>query len=305
MWSLPEWNAETHGTSLVVVVGGEVVHEWYADGLGPRTLFLGASMTKSVLTMLVGMAARAGRLSPDSPVDELVPALRGTGYAGCTLRDVLTMTTGVDWVEDHRDPESKASRLLMAFGAATGDSRALLTEVGPGVPPGTRFAYNTADSQVLDWARESATGTGFPDALEALWTALGCEVDAFVALDAPDGVAMAGGGVAACTRDWARAALLLREGSALRRAGRRPGVGSGGLGPVPAVPRARPAAQQHDQPCRVRLGVVAAGRRGETRHRGRQPRAVRLPRPRPRTSWSSRPATGPTTTGSSTASCAT
>src|SRR4051794_39033906 len=53
MWTLQEWLAETHSTSLVVVAGGRVVHEWYADGLGPETLFLGASMTKSVLTLLL------------------------------------------------------------------------------------------------------------------------------------------------------------------------------------------------------------------------------------------------------------
>ncbi|MDX6323826.1 MAG: hypothetical protein QOK15_180 [Nocardioidaceae bacterium] len=214
LWSLPEWNDETHGTSLVVLVGGEVVHEWYAEGLGPETLFLGASATKSVLTLLVGQAVRAGALGLDSGVAELVPALKGSGYAGCTLRDLLTMTTGVDWVEDHRDPTSKASRLLATFGAASGDSRRLLTEVGAAVPPGTRFVYNTADSQVLDWLREAATGVAYPDALEALWASLGCERDAFVALDAPGGVAMAGGGLAACARDWSRAALLLRDGSA-------------------------------------------------------------------------------------------
>jgi CubicO group peptidase (beta-lactamase class C family) len=47
---------------------------------------------------------------------------------------------------------------------------------------------------------------------------LGCEQDAFVALDAPQehgGVALAGGGLAASARDWARVALLLRDGTAL------------------------------------------------------------------------------------------
>jgi CubicO group peptidase (beta-lactamase class C family) len=151
----------------------------------------------------------------DSPVADLVPDLKGSGYDGCTVGDVLTMTTGVDWVEDHRDPDSQASRLLAAFGSATGRSRQLLTEVPPGVPPGTRWAYNTGDSQVLDWLREAATGVPFRRALETLWAALGCECDAFVALDAPDGVALAGGGLAACARDWARVALLLRDGAAL------------------------------------------------------------------------------------------
>jgi CubicO group peptidase (beta-lactamase class C family) len=213
MWTLPEWNAVTHGTSLVVVSAGRVVHEWYADGLGPRTLFLGASATKSVLTLLVGQAVRAGALAVDSPVTDLVPDLKGSGYDGCTVRHVLTMTTGVDWVEDHRDPTSAASRLIAAFTGATGGSRRLLTEVRPAVEPGTRFVYSTGDSQVLDWVRESATGVPFADALQDLWAVLGCEQDAFVATDGPEGVALAGGGLAASARDWARAALLLRDGS--------------------------------------------------------------------------------------------
>jgi CubicO group peptidase (beta-lactamase class C family) len=85
--------------------------------------------------------------------------------------------------------------------------------VRPDVPPGTRYAYNTADSQVLDWIRESATGVPFAAALADLWAVLGCETEAFVALDAPEGVAMAGGGLAASARDWARVASLLTDRS--------------------------------------------------------------------------------------------
>src|SRR4051812_17679816 len=85
MWTMAEWLAETHGTSLVVVADGVVVHEWYAEGLGPETLFLGASMTKSVLTLLVGSAVRQAALSLDSLVVDLVPELKGSGYDGCTV----------------------------------------------------------------------------------------------------------------------------------------------------------------------------------------------------------------------------
>jgi len=54
---LSEWLDETSSTSLVVVADGAVVHEWYAEGHGPDTLFLGASMTKSVLAHVVGLQA--------------------------------------------------------------------------------------------------------------------------------------------------------------------------------------------------------------------------------------------------------
>ena len=207
---LEEWLRETTSTSLLVVRGGRVVHEWYADGLGPDTSFLGASMTKSVLAHLVGRAVRAGALAPADPVTAHIPELAGSGYAGTTVLDLLTMTSGVAWVEDHRDPGSLASQLLDRF-ATGGDSRELLGRVGPDAVPGTRFGYCTADSQVLDWVRERATGLSYVDDVARLWRELGCTHAAVVAVDG-SGVALAGGALAATTRDWAKVALLAVAG---------------------------------------------------------------------------------------------
>jgi CubicO group peptidase (beta-lactamase class C family) len=200
------FHAETATSAFQVLVDGVLVHAWYADGLGPRDLHLGASATKSVLIHLVG---RAG-LDLDAPVDAYVSEL--PGYRGVPVRDVARMTSGVDWVEDHRDPDGPATALVRAF-ATGGASRSLLTRVGARYPPGTHHTYCTADSQVLDWVRERATGIAFPDALAELWRDLGCTEDAMVAVDG-DGVALAGGGVAAAAGDWARIGLLQVDGAA-------------------------------------------------------------------------------------------
>lgn len=212
MRGVDEWVEETRTTSLLVLDRGTVVLEWYAAALGPRTRFLGASMSKSVLAHLVGRAVTAGDLELDDRVCAHVPELGGTGYDGTRVVDVLTMTSGVDWVEDHRDPDSLASRLLGCF-ADGGDSRALLGAVRRGVAPGTRYAYCTADSQVLDWVRERATGRAFAEDLAQLWAGLGCSDDAVVGVDGL-GVALAGGALAATARDWARVALLAVDGTA-------------------------------------------------------------------------------------------
>jgi CubicO group peptidase (beta-lactamase class C family) len=198
---LDEFHTRTATTAFQVLVDGVLVHSWYADGLGPQDLFLGASATKSVLAHLVGAAG----MDLDAPVEAYVPELAASGYRGVPVRDVARMTSGVDWVEDHRDPEGPATALVGAF-AAGGSSRTLLARVRPRHPPGARFAYCTADSQVLDWVRERATGVGFRDALGELWRRLGCTDDAMVAVDG-DGVALAGGGVAAAAGDWARIGL--------------------------------------------------------------------------------------------------
>ena len=192
------------------------------------------------------------------------------------------MTTGVDWVEDHRDPDSLASRLLGCFatGAQAGDqSRALLRSVRPGVPPGTRFGYCTADSQVLDWVRERATGLSYADDVARLWQALGCTRDAYVAVDGT-GVALAGGALAATARDWARVAHLAVDGCSDRgRAAARRRLGRGRRPADVPVPRRRPAAQQHHHARRLRLPLVADGRRGPPGDRRREPRPVRVRRP--------------------------
>lgn len=213
---LPGFLAATSTTSLLVVVGGTVVHEVYADGLGPTDLFLGASMTKAVLACLVGRAVDAGLLELDRPVVEHVPELASSGYAGVSVRQVAAMTSGLDWLEDHRDPTSWASRLRGVFETGAGGSRDLLRRLAGRHLPGSRYAYCTADSQVLDWVRERATQTDFVTAVTALWRDLGATDDAAVGLDAAPaagGVAMAGGSLAATTRDWARVGLLQAGGA--------------------------------------------------------------------------------------------
>ena len=59
--------------------------------------------------------------------------------------------------------------------------------------------------------RERATGLSYPDDVARLWGALGCTRDANVAVDGT-GVALAGGGLAATARDWARVARVAVDG---------------------------------------------------------------------------------------------
>lgn len=200
---LDDFLATTTTTSLVVVVDGELVTERYFRGHTAATPVLGHSATKSVLALLVG----ASDLNEDDPARRWVPELDGTAYAEVTVRHLLSMTSGVGWVEDHRDPDRLASRL-----SRSGPVRDLLREVPAGRPPGTAFTYCTADSLVLDWVRERATGLDFTTHLGELWDAVGAEHPATVGLDGPGGVARAGGALAATPRDWARLGWLQIDG---------------------------------------------------------------------------------------------
>ena len=195
-WSLAEFHVETASTSLLVLVHGELVHQWYREGLGPADVFLGASATKSLLSHLVGVAVRAGALELADLVGEHVPELAGSGYGRVPVGALVTMTSGVDWVEDHRDPVGPATALVSAFA----DGHLVAGGAGPGRHPLPRRAPASSTAPPI---RRCWTGCGsgppampFPEALQQLWAELGATADAAVAVDG-DGVALAGGGVAA------------------------------------------------------------------------------------------------------------
>jgi CubicO group peptidase (beta-lactamase class C family) len=214
---VPEFLEVTSATSLVVVVEGQLVHEWYAAGVTPNDRLLGNSATKSALALVTGIAVGSGRLSDlDAPVRDHVPELAGSGYADVTVRQLLTMTTGVGWAEDYHDPESPASRMIGRWRDGVGGIRGLISEIPAGDPPGTRYAYCSPDSMVLDWVRERATGQTFAEALAEVWRAVGAERPAIVGLDGPaeqGGVAMAAAALAVTARDWARIGWLQVDGT--------------------------------------------------------------------------------------------
>jgi CubicO group peptidase (beta-lactamase class C family) len=213
---LEQFLALTSATSCLVVVDGVLVHEWYAVGVAAADRLLGNSATKSALALLSGVAVTRGLLDVDSAVVDHVPELEEGGYRRVTVRQLLTMTTAVGWVEDYHDPDSPASRMIGRWRQGSGGIREQLAGIPDGDEPGTRYAYCSPDSMVLDWVRERATGQTFTEALREVWSVVGAEHPAVVGLDAaPEqgGVAMAAAALAVSARDWARIGWLQVDGT--------------------------------------------------------------------------------------------
>src|SRR5262249_57226282 len=134
---LDEFLAVTVSTALVVVVDGVLVHERYFHGTRAGDRLLGFSATKSALALAVGQAVDDGRLPGlDTPVTGLVPELGSGGYAGVSLRQLLTMTSGGGGREGYHDPDSPASRLLRRGRDGAGGPRGALVGMPAGRRPG-------------------------------------------------------------------------------------------------------------------------------------------------------------------------
>lgn len=206
--------------ALLVVLGGRLVLERYAEGFGPESRFRSWSMAKSVTQALTGILVRQGQLALDDPAP--VPAWRAEGdpRGALTLRHLLTMTSGLDNADDagssdgdDSGPQSFVARLL--FGDLSADTARAAEQVALVHAPGTHWAYSTATSQIVSAivAREVGGGReGFRAfAMRELATPLGA-TSLLVEFDAA-GTPLGGGYAFATARDWARLGLLyLRDG---------------------------------------------------------------------------------------------
>jgi CubicO group peptidase (beta-lactamase class C family) len=199
--------------ALLVVQGGRVVLERYAEGFGPASRFRSWSMAKSVTQALAGILVRQGRLALDDPAP--VPAWRADGdpRGALTLRHLLTMTSGLDNADGGDGPDSFVAQIL--FGAHAADSAGAAEQVALVHAPGTHWAYSTGTSQIVSsiLAREVGGGReGFRDFVQReLATPLGAS-SLLLEFDAA-GTPFGGAFAFATARDWARlGALYLRDG---------------------------------------------------------------------------------------------
>jgi CubicO group peptidase (beta-lactamase class C family) len=204
--------AEMETTGLLVLRDGRIVFERYWLGNDASTQAASWSVGKSFVSALVGMAIGEGAIgSVEDPVSAYAPMLQGGAYDGVRLKDVLQMSSGARWNEDYSDPHSDINRWLRIL-ADGGSLDAFAAGLVREREPGTYNRYNTTDTHVLGMVVRGATGRSLSEYLrEKLWDPLGAEADAFWVVDSA-GAEMAGGGLNAVLRDYARLGELYRNG---------------------------------------------------------------------------------------------
>lgn len=197
-------------TGLLILKNGEIIAQRYRYGRTPEARFLSFSMAKSVTSLLVGIALDKGLIaSLDDPAARYVKDLEGSAYGATTVRQLLRMSSGVRFTEryDGNDDVARLSRAITGQGPRP---LALLRTFDERIAPaGGKFAYATAESEVLGRVLTTATGRSMAELTsEWLWKPLGAEHDAFWRVGA-DGQEQAGGGFNATLRDWGRLGVLL------------------------------------------------------------------------------------------------
>lgn len=205
---------------IIVLHHGRVVYERYGGCLGPEGLHGAMSVTKSLTGLLGQMLVAEGVLDEAARVGDLVPELADSAFGDATVRQVMDMTTALDYSEDYADPEAEVWTYAQAgstlpkpagYEGPRGYFEFLQTVRKEG-RHGEAFGYKTINSDALGWLIARATGQSVADLLsDRIWTRLGAEREAFYTVDSL-GTPFAGGGFNATLRDMARLGQMMLDG---------------------------------------------------------------------------------------------
>lgn len=201
---------------LLVIKDGNVVMERYGLGLRPGDRWSTMSTVKSMTAILVGAAIRNGAIADvDDPVVRYLPQLAHSGYAKVTVRQLMTMSSGVAWSEDYTDKESDVNRYSKSLADKVPGGVLRMLQAVPALHvPGTTWHYNTGDTYLLGCVLCAATGRSLADFMsETIWKPCGMEDDAFYTLESEGGQEIAGSRAGMSLRDMGRfAALVAADG---------------------------------------------------------------------------------------------
>ncbi len=208
--------AGQRAAGLIILQDGKVRFEQYGLGFDAKGRWTSFSVAKSFTSTLVGAAIQDGAIkSLEDNLSLYIPDLRGSAYDGVTVRQLLTMSTGVRWNEDYEDPNSDVSRFNNAEPEPGMDATvSYLRKLPRAHPPGTVWNYSTGETNLIGVLVSSATKKPLAQYLqEKIWQPAGMGGPATWLLG-KTGHEIAGCCIQAETRDFARFGLFVLAGGA-------------------------------------------------------------------------------------------
>lgn len=207
--------AGQRSAALLIVQGGQLRLERYGLDFDAQGRWTSFSVAKSFTSTLVGAALRDGHIkSLDDKVSAYIPQLKGSAYDEVSVRQLLTMTSGVRWNEDYADPNSDVARFNNHKPEPGVDALvSYLRQLPRAAPAGERWNYSTGETNLIGVLVAQATGKPLAQYLqEKIWQPAGMEQQATWLLS-KTGQEISGCCVQAAARDYARFGQFILEGT--------------------------------------------------------------------------------------------
>ena len=207
--------AGQRSAGLVVLHNGKLRLERYGLDFDKDGRWTSFSVAKSFTSTLVGAALRDGHIkSMDDKVSDYIPDMKGSAYDDVSVRQLLTMTSGVRWNEDYADPNADVAKFNNHKPEDGVDALvSYMRKLPRDVPAGTRWLYSTGETNLVGILVSQATKKPLADYLaEKVWQPAGMEQQATWILS-KTGQEISGCCIQAATRDFARFGQFILNGT--------------------------------------------------------------------------------------------
>ena len=207
--ALPEFitpiNDSLETVAFMVIKNDSIVFEEYWHGYSADSMSNSYSMAKSWVGTLIGVAIKDGDIkSVDQKVCDFLPNFCEGRNTELTIRELLTMSSGLNWTEDYYNPIGQTAQAY--YGS---DLKGLIMGLKVVETPGKVFKYHSSCSQLLTFIVEKATDKTISEyASEKLWKPIGAKHPALWNIDKKDGDEKAFCCINSNARDFARLGKL-------------------------------------------------------------------------------------------------
>jgi CubicO group peptidase (beta-lactamase class C family) len=207
--------AGQRSAALLVVHDGKLRLERYGLGFDAAGRWTSFSVAKSFTSTLVGAALKDGLIrSLDDKVSQYIPEMKGSAYDDVSVRQLLTMTSGVKWNEDYADPNSDVARFNNHKPEDGVDALvSYMRKLPRAEPAGTKWNYSTGETNLVGILLGRATKKPLADYLaQKIWQPAGMEQQATWLLS-KTGQEISGCCIQASARDYARMGQFILDGA--------------------------------------------------------------------------------------------
>jgi CubicO group peptidase (beta-lactamase class C family) len=207
--------AAQRSAALLIVHDGKVRFERYGLDFDSNGRWTSFSVAKSVTSTLVGAAIRDGHIkSMDDKVSDYIPQMKGSAYDAVSIRQLLTMTSGVRWNEDYADPNADVARFNQHVPEEGVDALvSYMRRLPREAPAGTRWHYSTGETNLVGILVSQATKKPLATYMsEKIWVPAGMEQQATWILS-KTGQEISGCCIQAAPRDYARLGQFILGGA--------------------------------------------------------------------------------------------
>ena len=192
--SLYDYVQQVEVNGLIIIHKGKIVFEGYPR-MFPTDLHINMLITQTFLSTSIAILEDRGLIDTSKLIDKYFDALKGSGWEGVPVLDILHMSSGIDGVplETYEVSFDPIKDLATAKSAR---------------PSGTEHQFSNADAMVLTLLVEKISGLTFKDFVEQeIWRKIGAEYSALLGINTNGTAISYADGMSTTLRDLGRFVL--------------------------------------------------------------------------------------------------